>query len=186
METKVVQKTEATMPAGIINGTEAFWFKGEKWVIHQGQTMRFDNAPGAIQRMIANAFMNDVVTRAYLKRMGCVTFSIAFDRWYRCRIGSFDGIPDFIDGKFTPDAFNSACKDFQCTHRGRLCSLTPGFKNYEVNTIRELKKGDTIEHTAKALFISTPGLKSRLEKMKAKMGARNMAQLMAKAVEYGM
>ena len=186
METKLVQKTETTMPAGIINGTEAFWFEGGKWVIHHGQTMKFEDAPGAVQRMIANAFMNDVVAHAYLKRMGIENFTAGFDRWYRCRIGTIDSTPDFADGKFTPDAFNSACKDFQCVHRGRLCSLKPGFKHYEVDTIRELKKGNTIEHTANELRISTAGLKSRVEKMKEKVGARNMAQLIAISVEYGM
>ena len=186
MKTTVLQKKETKkLPAGILEGTEAFWHDGEKWVIHEGKTMLFNDAPESVQRAIANAFMNDKKSQDYLKKIGLTEFSKAFDFWYHCKIGALDEIPDIIDGKFTPDAFNHTCKDYKCPHRAIFCSLEPGLKNYEVETVVALKRGETIEQTAKILFISVPGLKSRIEKIKEKLGATNMASLIARADSYG-
>lgn len=182
-----MQKKELKkLPAGLLEGIEAFWHDGEKWVLCDGHAMRFHDAPGAIQRMIANAFMNDHKSQKYLRKIGVVDFTPAFEMWYRCIIGALDEIPDFHNGRFTPDAYNRSCSDLDCPHRGRLCSLQPGLKNYEVATISALKGGFTLEQTASMLFISLPGLKSRIEKIKEKLGASNMASLIARADAYGM
>jgi DNA-binding CsgD family transcriptional regulator len=186
METKVNQKNDRKkLPAGILEGTEAFWYNGEKWVIHEGKVMRFTEAPVKIQNMIALAFLKDKKSRAYLEKIGYTAFSKAMDRWYKCVIGALDEMPDFIDGKFTPDAYNHTCTDYTCPHRGKFCSLEPGLKNYEVETVVALKRGKTIKETAADLFISEAGLKSRVEKLKEKLQAENMAQMIAKAVGLG-
>lgn len=186
METKVQQNNNmANLPAGIIEGTEAFWFDDEKWLIHQGEAMRFNDAPIKLRNMIAEMFLTDKQSRAYLTKIGVTAFSQAFEMWYRCIIGALDQTPDFTDGNLTADAYNHACKDYRCIHRGHFCSLTPGLKNYEVETLVALKLGETIEHTASMLFVSVPGLKSRIEKIKEKLGATNMASMIAKAVEFG-
>jgi hypothetical protein len=186
MRTKLQQtEIKSNIPAGIIEGTEAFWFNNQKWLIHEGKATKFEDAPVKVQNMIAMAFLNDKKSRDYLKKMGVTAFSKGMDMWYRCVLGALDGTPDFKNGKFTPDAYNSACTDTKCPHRGKFCSLGPALKNFEVATIDALKGGFTIEQTATLLFISPATLKSRLEKIKEKLGARNMASMMARATELG-
>lgn len=186
MKTNIMQKEQTKkLPAGILEGTEAFWHENEKWVIHEGRTMKFHEAPGYVQRAIANAFLNDTKSRNYLCRIGVTKFSTAFEMWYKCVIGAIDETPDFLNGKFTPDAYNRTCTDYNCQHRGKLCSLQPGLKNYEVATISALKGGFTMEQTASMLCISLPGLKSRVEKIKEKLGASNMASMIANADAFG-
>ena len=186
MQTKVQQnKNMAKLPAGIIEGTEAFWYDNEKWLIHEGEAMRFHDAPGKVQRMIAEEFVKDEKSRKYLDGIKVSAFSEAFEMWYRCIIGALDETPDFKDGNLNADSYNHACRDYKCEHRGKFCSLGPGLKNYEVKTIMELKKGKSIEVTAEHLFISLPGLKSRIEKIKEKLGATNMASLIARAADFG-
>lgn len=173
------------LPAGIMEGTEAFWHNNEKWLIHEGRAIKFCHAPAQIQRMIAEKFMADKKSIAYLKSMGITGFSEGFDQWYKCVIGAVDETPDFDNEKFIPDAFNTSCNDYSCPHRGRLCSMATGLKYYEVATISALKGGFNEKQTAQLLCISVPGLKSRIEKIKEKLGATNMASMMAKAVEFG-
>lgn len=173
------------LPAGIFEGVEAFWHNGEKWVIAGGMVMRFNESPIEIQNMIAEAFLADKKSRNYLEKIGITGFEKGMDMWYKCAIGTLDATPDFLKGKFTPDAYNATCKDVSCPHRGKFCSLGPALKNYEVATIEALKGGFTIEQTATMLFITPAALKSRLEKIKEKLHARNMASMMARATEFG-
>lgn len=173
------------LPAGIIEGTEAFWYNDEKWLIHEGAVMHFTEAPAKIQNMIANLFLNDDHSRDYLRKIGITSFREGFDMWYRCVIGALDQTPDFKDGNLTADVYNHACLDMDCPHRGRFCSIGPGLRNYEVATIKYLKMGFSIEHTAEIMCISTAGMKSRLEKIKELFGASNMASLIAIASGYG-
>ena len=186
METKLLKKNKlAIVPAGILEGTEAFWYNNEKWVLHEGKAMPFHGAPGNVQRLIADAFMNDNRSQGYLRKIGLNQFSEAFEFWYKCVVGALDSVPDFLNGKLTADAYNSACTDYNCPHRGRFCSLEVGLKNHEVVTIVALKKGDSVAKTAEGLHVSTAGMKSRVEKIKVKLGASNMASMMARATELG-
>lgn len=186
METKLQKtKNETRMPAGILNGTEAFWHDGQKWIIHEGHATRFEAAPIKVQNMIAEAFLADTEARRYLTRIGCTAFSKAFDFWYRCKLGALDSIPDFINNNFTPDAYNSACTDYDCVHRGKFCSMASGLKNYEVKSLAALKEGYTVDEAAAQVYVSPAGMKSRVEKMKEKLGARNLPQLTAIAAELG-
>jgi len=173
------------LPAGIFEGVEAFWHNGEKWVIAGGVVSRFNEAPVKIQNMIAEAFLADKKSRRYLEKIGITGFEKGMDMWYRCIIGALDCTPDFSDGKFCPDAYNNRCLDNNCPHRGKFCSLGPALKKFEVATVEALKGGFTIEQTATLLFISPATLKSRLEKIKEKLHARNMASMMARATEIG-
>ena len=101
--------------------------------------------------------------------------------WYHCRIGALDESPDFIDGRLNADAYNHMCTDYDCPLRGKLCSLSTGLKNYEAETIAVLEEGLTIEQAADKLCVSVAGLKSRIEKLREKLNAKNMAELIAKA-----
>ena len=147
--------------------------------------MKFNESPIKLQNMIVDMFRRDSQSRTYLTRIGVTAFSQSFDMWYKCVIGALDETPDFTNGNLTADSYNHACRDYKCVHRGHLCSLTPGLKNYEIETLVALKQGETIEHTAQTLFVSLPGLKSRIEHIKDKLGATNMASMIAKAVEFG-
>jgi DNA-binding CsgD family transcriptional regulator len=175
----------AHVPAGILSGTEAFWNDGQKWLIHKGQAMKFEEAPGELQRMIADFFLNDTESLHYLKAMGITSFREGFERWYKCKAGGIDSTADFTNGKFTPDDFNNQCEDLSCHHRGRFCGKATGLRFYEIATINALKAGFTIEQSSVLLCVSVPGLKSRIEKLREKFGASNSNALVARAVELG-
>lgn len=185
MDTKLTKTDNSPIPAGIFSGIEALYHEGEKWVIANGTTQRFHESPSSIQQPIWKAFMSDKQSLAYLAKMGITKASEAFDWWYKCVIGGLDHIPDLLNGKLIPDAYNNMCGDFQCAHRGRLCSRATGLKNYEVETLAALKTGESIERAASLLCISHNGLKSRIEKIKEKLHVPNMAALMAKSSAFG-
>lgn len=186
MRTNVDQKNVgAKLPAGIVEGTEAFWFENEKWLIHQGMAMHFNQAPTKIQNMVVEIFRYDTKSRELLEKEGLTKFSEQFDRWYKCVIGALDETPDFTNGNLNADAYNHACADYSCQLRGKLCSISTGLKNYEIETIVALKKGESFKQTADKLCISLAGLKSRIEKIKEKLGATNMASLIAIATQIG-
>lgn len=177
--------TQNIIPAGFFTGTEAFWHEDEKWVIADGTIKRFHECDSRIQQPIWKAFIADQQSLAYLAKMGLTKASEVFDRWYRCVIGGLDSVQDFSNDKHTPDSFNNMCTDMQCPHRGRLCSCATGLKNYEVETLVALKKGESLERTASILCVSLPGMKSRVEKIKEKLQVSNMASLMARTAELG-
>lgn len=191
MQTKLVKKPKsAIIPAGVLEGTEAFWIdedtKNQKWLIHNRQSMRYCEAPTKVQNQIAMMFLNDKHSRNYLENvLGITAFSIAFDRWYKCVVGALDGTPDFVNGCLEPDGFNSSCRDMECEHRGKLCSVAAGLKFYEVSTLALLKQGLTIDQVARKLYLSVAAVKSRIEKIKEKFETNNMASTIARAVELG-
>lgn len=189
METNLVKRTKlAIIPAGILEGIVSFFDEAsqQSWVIINGHSMPFSDSPGWVQRIFADAFTKDEQSQNYLeKKMGITTFQEGFEWWMKCKAGGLDHVPDFVKGKFVADGYNNTCKNYDCSHRGKFCSLASGLKSYEVATISALKSGFTIEQTAVLLCISVPGLKSRIEKMKEKLGARNMASMMARAAELG-
>lgn len=191
MNTKVVKKQQAaTVPAGVLEGTEAFWIEEDlidkKWVIHNRQSMRYCDAPVKVQNQIAMMFLQDKPSRTYLKNvLGITAFSKAFDRWYKCVVGALDGTPDFVNGRLHPDAFNSSCDDMSCMDRGKLCSVATGLKFYEVATLVLLKQGLTMEQAAVKLCVSVPAIRSRVERIKEKFETNNMASTIARAVEIG-
>jgi len=184
MSTKLEISSNSQIPAGIFSGIEAFYFEGEKWVISHGSVKRFHECDSSVQQPIWKAFMADKQSMAYLAKIGITKASEVFERWYRCVVGGLDSVPDF-GTHFTPDAFNNLCADYKCPHRGLLCSRATGLKNYEVETIAELKRGESVERASHRLFISPRGMKSRVEKIKEKMNVPNMAALMVTATQLG-
>lgn len=186
MNTKVHQiSVGAKLPAGIIEGTEAFWFDNEKWVIHNRQTLRYNEAPTEVKQMIQEAFLADKVSHKIIKQSGITSLNETFDTWYRCVIGALDDAPDFINGNLNADAYNHSCTDNDCPLRGKLCSLATGLKNFEVETIQVLKQGHTVEEAAEILHLSYSGMKSRVEKLKDHFNAKNTVSLLAKTTQIG-
>ena len=187
MDTNLGQnETKTKIPAGIFAGIEAFWYNDEKWIIMEGKVMRFYDSPSRVQRMVATAFMKDKAAHSYMRKIaGDPAFSRAFDFWYRCKLGALDEVPDFIDGNLNADYYNHACSDFECPHRGKFCSLGPGLENYEIKTITMMQQGLTIEEAAEKLHITHSGLRQRIEKLKEKLGAKNMAELIAISSRIG-
>lgn len=188
MKTKLVKNNKlAIVPAGIMEGIEPFFYNDEKWVLLEGKASRFHDCPGTVQRLIANAFMNDTRSRKYLeKKMGITAFSEGFEWWYKCVVGGLDHVPDFDNnGDFTPDKFNNMCTNYQCPHRGEFCGLVNNLKDFEVRSIRALKAGRTIKEAAQSEFISVAAMKSRLLVIREKLKAPNMAAMIARATEMG-
>lgn len=181
MKTNVQQ-----LPAGIITGIEAFVYNNLKYLNIEGVKVRFHNAPGSIQQVFAKAFMSDNKFKNWIKTIGITTFNEGFEKWFFCKFGAYDNSPDLINETLCPDKYNSACTNTKCEMRGIMCGKM-GFalKNYEVETIKELQKGNTCEEAAKTLYISIPGMKSRIQHLKEKTGARNTAHLIALATSLG-
>lgn len=184
MDTKVTIETKHQIPAGLFSGIEAFWYQSEKWIIANGSVQRFHQAPAGVQQMVWKAFFSDKKSQDLIQKMGITKLTETFDTWYKCVVGGLDHVSDF--GKtLVPDAYNNMCADIECAFRGKLCSCESGLKSYEVETLSLLRNGDSIEKTASKLCVSLPGLKSRLEKIKTKLHASNMANLMARTSELG-
>lgn len=174
-------------PAVMMEGIEGFWHNDEKWVRIERQFMRFTEAPTKIQNLFAEGFRSDDYSRNYMKKhMGITGSHEQFDQWFKCVLGGLDNIPDIsADGNLVPDAYNNLCTDTSCPHRGKFCSVRTGLKNYEIETIMALEDGRTFEQAAHDLFLSRPGLNSRVEKIREKLGAANTPQLIAKAARLG-
>ena len=186
MKTKLEKKHRlAIFPAGIIEGIEGFWHAGEKWVMVEGTKMKFEAAPGNVQRMFADAFMNDCRSQLYLKRHGVTKFSEGFEWWFKCVVGAYDCEADFLNGKFTPDSFNNTCTEIDCVHRGKLCGLASGLNASDVKTLAALKQGETLRNTAAMLYVSVPGMKSRITRLRIITETKNTAALTARAAEFG-
>ncbi len=182
MKTKLMQKdNKKKLSAGMLEGLIPFWHEDEKWIIIEGKAIRFTEAPINIQNKISQIFVNDKKSRAYLEQIGISSFPKAMDIWYKCVFCFSVKFHDYQDKKLIPDKHFYTCTDYKCPHRGKFCNLKPRLKNYEKLTINALKNGETIEKTADKLFISVSGLKSRINKIKKKLGATNMASLIAKA-----
>lgn len=182
METNV-QK----IPAGIMNSIEAFVFDGKKYLVIDGRKIQFKNAPGKVQRLFANAFMADKAFQRWMKQQGVNGLIPAFEKWFFCKFGAYDGTPDVDNGVLVPDAFNSACTDYNCEMRGRMCgNLGFALHNHEVKTLMCLINGFTIEETADYCCLSVAGIKSRIGKLKEEFGARNTAQLCSIAARIGL
>lgn len=177
--------TQTQIPAGIFSGIEAFWHNGEKWVIANGTVQRFHEAPSTVQQPIWRAFTNDKQSLAYLAKMGLTKASETFDKWYRCVIGGIDHVPDILNDKFSPDAYNNMCADHTCPHRGRLCSRATNLKNFEIETIVALKSAKNMKQAAEAIHVSLPAIKSRIAKMHINLNVPNTVALMATATQLG-
>lgn len=178
-----VQKnsTGTSIPAGILSGVEGFYENGRKYVIINGTTMLFENAPTRVQNKIAEHCIADKqATYAIAEVVGTQAFSVVFDMWYRCRIGGLDSQPDFSDDleSFTPDAFNSQCTDDHCPMRGKLCNSL-GLKSFHMPTVRALVNGYTVKETAARVHLSVEGVKSQVKVIKETLGARNTAHMVS-------
>lgn len=188
MKTKVEKTMETPktkIPAGLISGIEAFLYNGEKWVIASGVAQRFNQTPTGVQQIIWKAFFNDTFSQKLIAKTGITTLTETFDKWYKCVVGGLDHIADFQGSKLYPDAYNNLCNERDCPLRGKLCSRPAGLTSYEVETIETLQKGENLKQAASNLCISLPAIKSRVEKIKEKLHAPNMAALMARSAEMG-
>lgn len=174
------------IPAGITNGTEAFWLDGEKWLIHNGEAKPFNQFPTAIQNQIVDLFANDTQSRSILQKHGIKGFSQQFDTWYKCVVGGLDNTPDFTNWQqLTADSFANTCPETNCPMRGKLCGRAMALNNIEVDTIRFFAKGYTIGQVAKEQFVTEAAIKSRLNTIHYKTQTRNMASLMVVATVNG-
>ncbi|MBV5313786.1 MAG: helix-turn-helix transcriptional regulator [Prolixibacteraceae bacterium] len=187
METNLLKKDKSPIPAGIFgNGMEPFWYENEKWVIAHADVRRFDECDSSIQQPIWKAFLNDKQSLAYLSKIGVKKASESFDRWYRCVVGGLDHVSDIVGDSFTPDAFNNMCSESNCPHRGLLCGRASGLRSFEIETIRSLMQGKSMEQTAESLYMSLPAIKSRVSKLHEKFEVTNTVALIALATQLGL
>lgn len=186
MEAKLTKTDKSPIPAGMFGeGIEAFWYEGEKWVIANGAISRYNEAPTHAKATIQRAFMNDTQSLNYMAKMGLRNANEIFDTWYRCVVGGLDHVADFSANTFTPDAFNNLCAETNCLHRGQLCGRASALRSYEVETIRSLMQGKSMEQASESLFVSLPAVKSRVAKLHEKLGVTNTAAMVTRAAEIG-
>jgi len=193
MKTNLHQtKTTTKLPAGLIGSgeEEAFWVENDqidkKWLLMEGIACRYCELPLRDRNRWAMIYHSDTKRRNYIENViGLTGFSEGFERWWKCVAGGIDSEADLKNGKFTADGFNNTCTVYKCPHRSKLCSVASGLKYFEVNSIRALKQGMSIEQAADDQNISVAGMKSRIGVINMKLGTRNMASMIAKAVELG-
>jgi DNA-binding CsgD family transcriptional regulator len=187
METNLHKTNESAIPGWFNSGAEVYFSKGEIYLNIEGSKVPFNQSPGKYQRILANAFMADKPAQRYLKKeFGITGFEQGFEQWMFCKFGGIDNTSDITaNGKLVPDTFNNVCSETDCPHRGRFCGVKSHLSSHEVKTLRIFAQGKTIEQAADKLFISIPGTKSRLNAIKEKTGANNMAQLISITAHMG-
>lgn len=189
MDTKVQNFSSNPIPAGLTgDGIEAFTRDGKKYIIAEGRCTTFEAAKPEHQRHFATLFQKDKEAQHYMKtRMGIVGFMDSFNMWFNCKFGGLDGTPDLDnDGNLISfDAYQNTCAEQNCPHRGKFCSKLVGLKSHEIQLIRELAQGETIEQAAHNVCISHAGAKSKLETIKSKINAPNLAAVMTRTAAMG-
>lgn len=187
METKVQHFGEsANLPAGIFSGTELFAHNGEMYAIRNGSRMLFQDLPSMEKRNFVEMYMQDKAGQDFIRQQfGVIGFESGFKQWLFCKFGSLDGDPDGIDGRITPDSYNSACLRTDCSGRGKFCGTVAGLKSYEVETLAALRQGLSAKQIAARLYLSVPAVKSRIERLKEKFRVANVVALVAMAADLG-
>lgn len=174
------------IPAGIFSGTEIFAQGGEMYAIYEGSKTRFEDLPSMEKRTFVSLYLEDKQGQKFIRdTFGITGFESGFKQWLFCKFGSLDGDPDSVDGDITPDTYNSACRSTNCPGRGKFCGTAVGLKDYEVETLRELKSGKTVKEVAGTLNVSVPAVKSRIEKLKERFSVANVVALVGIATELG-
>ena len=130
--------------------------------------------------------MADKAAQRYIKKaFGLTGFIKSFEKWMFCKFGGLDNVSDIDDdGDLIPDIFNNVCAE-DCPHRGRFCGKGSHLSARDVETLCEMGNGSTIEQAADKLFISVPGMKSRVNTLKEKTNSANMAELILKTAHMG-
>ena len=187
MKTNLQQIGErANFPAGIFSGTELFARNRQMYAMYNGTRVQFEDLPSMEKRNFIQMYLKDKEGQKFIQtQFGITGFESGFKQWLFCQFGSLDGDPDFINGKITPDRYNSACLKTDCPGRGKFCSKIVGLKSYEVETIRELKAGRTVKEVADKLNVSEAAVKSRIEKLKDRFNVTNTVALVATLTELG-
>ncbi len=192
METKVQNLCAFRTPPSYLTEDgeeEAFWVENDpidkKWLIREKQAMQYCDLPAREQNKWLKLYHDDTENRLYIENtIGIKGFWEGFEKWWKCVMGGLDNTPDLKEGKLTPDAFNNSCTT-RCEHCGLLCGKKTGIRDYEVKTIRLVVQGNSTKMAADMIPLSIGGTKSRIEKIKRKIGAKNIAELTAKTVEMG-
>lgn len=174
------------LPAGLFKGTEIFVEDYEIYAMYQGQCMAFENLPSMEKRAFLNEYLLDKEGQKFIKeKLGVTGFESGFKQWLYCKFGAMDGEPDLLNGKITPDKFNSACHRKDCPGRGVFCGQASGLKSHDVETLHEVVTGYPVKQIADHLNLSDAAVKSRIEKLKERMEVPNTAALAAKSAGLG-
>lgn len=179
-------KACSNIPAGIFRGTEVFVHGNTIYAIHEGQRVRFEELPGRKKRVFLDEYLKDKDGQRFIRdTFGIVGFESGFKKWLFCKFGSLDGDPDAVDERVTPDVYNSACGRTDCPGRGKFCGTGTGLKGYEVDTLREVMAGRTMNEVADRLCVSVATVKSRVERLKERHEVANVVALAVLATELG-
>lgn len=181
MTTKVQKKYDGAIPQWLIDGgVEVFSHDGKTFLMIDNARVLFDNAPAEYRKFFEDVFQNDKQGRYYIRTVfGITQTDEAFNRWLFCKFGGIDKASDLLGEELIPDAYNNVCTSTNCPLRGKLCGTSSHLSSSDINTLKVLEEGKTIKEAALRLYLSVPGLKSRITTLREKTGARNMAQLIS-------
>lgn len=183
MDTNLKEKEPLTnIPAGIFHGTEVFYIGTKAFALHEGIVTTFENLPSMIKQVFFRAFVKDKKAQHFFEtELNITSIEVQFKQWLFCSFGALDSTPDYLDGKLIQDSFNSACKRKNCPGRGRFCGKASSLKDQDVATLQEIISGKSVKQIADTLHLSIPGTRSRINKLRDKLNAGNMAALAANA-----
>lgn len=184
---EIIGQGSKGIPAGIFVGTEVFVKDSKIYAMYNGQLMFFEDLPSQEKRCFVDKYMEDLSGRFFIQnRMGISGFESGFKQWLFCKFGAMDRTPDYLCGEVIPDRYNSACQRTECAGRGVLCGVECGLKSYEVETLKRLKDGKTLEEVAAILCVAVPTVKSRIRKLKRMFNVSNLVALVSMATDLGL
>ena len=185
MNTNVVQT--ANIPAGIFGGCELLIHQNQNFALHNGSLIKPNELPVQVEQLVFDHYKQNKKAHKYLKQMGYPGVKTGYEKYKSCLFGGFDSVPD-VDlktGAVTPDFFNASCTSETCQFRGKLCGTASAISKDDYKTLIEIISGNSAKIAASGLHLSTAGLKSRIEKLKEKLDAVNIAELAYKAAQLG-
>lgn len=166
--------------AGILHGCEYFAQKPkEGYTLYSGQLLKPNQLPVLVEQLMMDDFKVDRKAFTFLKKMGITGFRRGFEQYKFCKYGGIDSVSDFDleTNKLTPDAFNNMCSSTTCQLRGKFCGVASGITCDDYNTLIELVSGRSSKQAADELHLANASVKSRIAKLKEKLGAKNTPEL---------
>lgn len=163
--------------------TEFFSHMNDVYVIHEGTTFKFINAPLAAIEILAEALENDQLAKDGLTLMGITKSIDRLKAYAQCRFGALDEFADFGQ-KGSSDELINCDKKRTCKGCGLVCKKKfsvagETLSSREIQIAYLLAEGNDTEKIARLLFIEPITVRSTLLNIKAKLGILNNYSLVS-------
>lgn len=179
------------LPAGLIGaGIEFYFIDGELLAAYRGQSWQFNALPLSIIRQLQDQMESDLKAMELFEKYGPKPIMDRMEIYYKCSSGGFDHLPDFIEGKHTPESWNCGCNG--------NCILAARFRNgaetkngvltkREIEVIRTIcsEPFPTSTYAAHILSIQEKTLDNHKQSIYKKTGVQSIQELTALAIKSG-